>query len=611
MALNSVVAKVTQRIVDRSRDSRAAYLERMNEAGRHGPHRGAISCSNLAHGFAACGEPDKTALATDSRPNVGIVSAYNEMLSAHQPFVDFPDIIKKAAWDAGGVAQFAGGTPAMCDGVTQGQPGMELSLFSRDVIAMSTGVALSHNMFDAVICLGVCDKIVPGLLIGSLSFGHLPVIFAPAGPMTSGLSNQMKAKVRERFAQGEISRDELLKAESMAYHSPGTCTFYGTANSNQLLMEFMGLHLAGTSFVNPDTPLRNALTAEAAHRAVAMSQVDDDRQARRLCDIVDEKAIVNAIVGLLASGGSTNHTMHYIAVARAAGVQVNWDDFAELSSVVPQLTRVYPNGVADVNHMHAAGGIQLLIRTLLEAGLLHEDVMTVEGRGLHHYTREPFLEGGQLAWREGARVSHDPDVVRTADEPFMPTGGITVLDGNMGRAIIKGSAVEQPYRRIEAMAQVFPTQQAVLDAFKADELNKDVVVVIPYQGPRANGMPELHKLTSSLSVLMQRGYRVALVTDGRMSGASGKVPAAIQVTPEAKLGGYIGKIRDGDRMIVDCDKGELTLAVDEEELERREPAIPSQLPSAEFGMGREMFAMFRANAAPAEQGAGVLPSMID
>ncbi|MES1955789.1 phosphogluconate dehydratase [Salinisphaera hydrothermalis] len=604
MALNPVIHDVTQRIIERSRDSRADYLARMDEAGRHGPHRGTMSCSNLAHGFAACGQPDKDALASDVRPNVGIVSAYNEMLSAHQPFVEYPDIIKKAAWAAGGVAQFAGGTPAMCDGVTQGQPGMELSLFSRDVIALATGVALTHNMFDAAICLGVCDKIVPGLLIGSLAFGHLPVIFAPAGPMTSGMSNPVKAKVRERFAQGEIGRDELLKAESMAYHSPGTCTFYGTANSNQLMMEFMGLHLAGTSFVNPGTPLRHALTEAAARRAVEMTSVADDERARRMCDIVDEKSVVNGLVGLLSSGGSTNHTMHYVAVARAAGIKINWDDFSELSAAVPLLARVYPNGVADVNHMRAAGGIQLMIRTLLDAGLLHDDVMTVEGYGLHHYTKEPFLENGELAWREGPAASHDEDVMRTVDNPFAPTGGINVLQGNLGRAIIKTSAVDKKYRRIEAPAQVFSTQQAVLDAFKANELNKDVVVVVPYQGPRANGMPELHKLTPSLSVLLQRGYQVALITDGRMSGASGKVPAAIQVTPEAKLGGMIGKIRDGDIIVVDGDTGELSVQVDQAELEARENVSFADPPPTEYGFGRELFALFRHNAAPAEEGAG-------
>lgn len=602
--LHPVINEVTQRIIERSRGSRADYLKRMDEAGRQGPHRGSMSCSNLAHGFASSGEPDKEALAQDVRPNIGIVSAYNEMLSAHQPFVDYPETIKTAAWAAGGVAQFAGGVPAMCDGVTQGQPGMELSLFSRDTIALATGVALTHNMFDGVICLGVCDKIVPGLLIGSLSFGHLPVIFAPAGPMTSGMSNPVKAKVRERFAQGEIGRDELLKAESMAYHSPGTCTFYGTANSNQLIMEFMGLHMAGTSFINPGTPLRHALTEAAATRAVDMTSVRNDGDARRMCDIVDEKSIVNGIVGLLASGGSTNHTMHYVAVARAAGIQVTWDDFSEISSVVPLLARVYPNGIADVNHMRAAGGIQLMIRTLLDHGMLHDDVMTVEGHGLHNYTREPFFDDTELAWREGPMTSHDNDVIRPVDAPFAATGGLRVLDGNLGRAIIKTSAVDEKYRRIEAPAQLFASQQAVLDAFKNDELNRDVVVVVPNQGPRANGMPELHKLTPSLSVLLQRGYQVALVTDGRMSGASGKVPAAIQVTPEAKLGGAIGKIRDGDTVIVDSDAGTLTVDVAQDELDARESIQFDDAPPTEYGFGRELFTLFRNNAGPAEQGAG-------
>ncbi|ROO28118.1 phosphogluconate dehydratase [Salinisphaera japonica] len=604
MAMNSTVHDVTQRIIERSRESRADYLRRMNEAGHAGPHRGRMSCSNLAHGFAAEGEPVKDALAGDTRPNVGIVTAFNDMLSAHQPFERYPDIIKQAAWNAGGVAQVAGGTPAMCDGVTQGQPGMELSLFSRDVIAMSTGVALTHNMFDAALCLGVCDKIVPGLLIGTLAFGHLPVIFAPAGPMTSGMANPIKAKVRERFAQGEIGRDELLKAESMSYHSPGTCTFYGTANSNQLMMEFMGLHMAGTSFINPGTPLREALTVAATERAIEMARLDDDQRARRMCDIVDEKSIVNGLVGLLSSGGSTNHTMHYVAVARAAGIKINWDDFSELSAAVPLLARVYPNGIADVNHMRAAGGIQLMIRSLLDAGLLHDDVMTVEGYGLHNYTKEPYFNDGALAWREGPTASHDEDVMRPADNPFAATGGINVLDGNVGRAIIKTSAVETKHRRIEAPAQVFASQQAVLDAFKADELNRDVVVVVPNNGPRANGMPELHKLTPSLSVLLHRGYQVALVTDGRMSGASGKVPAAIQVTPEAKLGGMIGRIRDGDIVVVDADTGELSVQVDDAELAEREAIEFPDEPSAEYGLGREMFALFRNNALPAEEGAG-------
>lgn len=604
--LNPTIEKVTQRIIERSRDTRADYLKRMAEAGRHGPHRGHMSCSNLAHGFAVFDDPGKDALAGDVRPNVGIVSAYNEMLSAHQPFVDYPDVIKEAAWAAGGVAQFAGGVPAMCDGVTQGQPGMELSLFSRDTIALATAVALTHNMFDAAICLGVCDKIVPGLLIGSLAFGHLPVIFAPAGPMTSGLSNPVKSEVRQRFAKGEIGRDELLKAESMAYHSPGTCTFYGTANSNQLLMEFMGLHMAGTSFVNPGTPLRRALTQAAATRAVQMSSVANDGNARRMCDIIDEKAVVNGIVGLLSSAGSTNHTMHYVAVAKAAGIQVTWDDFSEISAAVPLLARVYPNGVADVNHMRAAGGIQFMIRTLLDHGMLHDDVLTVEGQGLHRYTREPFLQDGELVWRDGPENSHDTDVIRPVDHPFANTGGLRLLTGNLGRAIIKTSAVDEKFRRIEAPAQLFSSQQAVLDAFTNDELNKDVVVVVPNQGPRANGMPELHKLTPSLSILLQRGYQVALLTDGRMSGASGKVPAAIQVTPEAKLGGTIGKLRDGDMIVVDSNSGELTVDLTQAELDARELIVFDDAPPTEYGFGRELFSLFRNHAAPAEEGAGPL-----
>lgn len=602
MQLHPVIEEVTQRIIERSRDSRKDYLRRMDEAGRNGPHRTELSCGNLAHGFASCGDPAKDALAGQQRPNIGIVSAYNDMLSAHQPLAAFPELIKAAAWDAGGVAQFAGGVPAMCDGVTQGQPGMELSLFSRDVIAMATAVALTHNMFDGAVCLGVCDKIVPGLLIGALSFGHLPVVFIPAGPMTSGLGNTIKAKVRERFAAGEIGRDELLKAESMSYHSPGTCTFYGTANSNQLLMEFMGLHLSGTSFVNPGTELRDALTRSAAERVVGLTELGGNYTP--ISRVIDEKALVNGIVGLLASGGSTNHTMHLVAIARAAGIIIDWNDFSEISAVVPLMARVYPNGVADVNHMRAAGGIQFMIRTLLDAGLLHEDVTTIEGQGLHHYTREPFLESGKLAWREGAAESHDTDVLRAPAEPFAKSGGLRVLDGNVGRGIIKVSAVEPEHRKVRAPARVFATQEAVLEAFQAGDLDEDAIVVIPNQGPRGNGMPELHKLTPTLSVLQSRGRQVALVTDGRMSGASGKIPAAIQITPEADSGGVIGKIRDGDVLELDAEAGRLHLDVDEAELAERPVAQRRPVEATEFGFGRELFALFRRNAAPAEQGAG-------
>ncbi|NNC23757.1 phosphogluconate dehydratase [Salinisphaera sp. USBA-960] len=602
MSMNDTVARVTDRIVARSRDSRADYLARMDAAAKRGPHRGELSCGNLAHGFASSGQAGKDALAGEQRPNIAIVSAYNDMLSAHQPLKDFPDIIKDAAWQAGGVAQFAGGTPAMCDGVTQGQPGMELSLFSRDVIAMAAAVALSHNMFDGAMCLGVCDKIVPGLLIGSLSYGHLPFVFAPAGPMTSGLPNQMKSKVRQRFAAGEIGRDELLKAESMSYHSPGTCTFYGTANSNQLLMEFMGLHIPGTSFVNPGTPLREAATRAAAEQVVGLTALGDNYTP--LAHVVDEKAIVNGMVGLLASGGSTNHTMHLVAIARAAGIVIDWDDFAELSAITPLLARVYPNGTADVNHMRAAGGIQLMIRSLLDAGLLHEDVTTVVGDGLSNYTREPFIENDEVVWREGPHASHDSDVVRMPAEPFADTGGITLLEGNLGRGIIKVSAVAHQHRRVTAPARVFASQEHVLDAFKAGELNTDMVVVIPYQGPRGNGMPELHKLTPTLTNLQDAGLHIALLTDGRMSGASGKVPAALQLTPEGSRGGPIAKLRDGDPIVLDAEAGTLGVDVDADTLAARDPITFEDAPETEFGLGRELFAFFRQNAATAEQGAG-------
>ncbi|MES1952014.1 phosphogluconate dehydratase [Salinisphaera sp. S4-8] len=604
MSLHPVIEDVTQRVIARSRDTRAAYLAKIDHAQSVGPHRGKLSCGNLAHGFAVEDKPGKDALAGQKRPNVGIVSAYNEMLSAHQPLGDFPPIIKQAAWDAGGVAQFAGGVPAMCDGVTQGQPGMELSLFSRDTIAMATAVALTHNMFDGALCLGVCDKIVPGLMIGALSFGHLPVIFVPGGPMTSGLSNKIKSEVRQRFAAGEIGRDELLKAESMSYHSPGTCTFYGTANSNQLLMEFMGLHLPGSSFVNPNTPLRDALTRAAAKRVVAITELSEDY--RPIGRIVDEKAIINGIVGLLASGGSTNHTMHIVAMARAAGVKIDWTDFAEISAVVPLMARVYPNGVADVNHFAAAGGIQFMIRELLAAGLLHEDVSTVVGDGLHRYTQEPFLDRDELVWREGAEESHDTDVLRGVAEPFAATGGLRVLTGNLGRGIIKISAVEKQHRTIHAPAKVFPSQEHVLAAYQAGELERDTAIVVINQGPRGNGMPELHKLTPSLGVLQDKGYQVALITDGRMSGASGKIPAAIQITPEARLGGLIGRIRDGDMIALDAEAGTLRVEVDDAELEAREPTTFDDQPESEFGFGRELFAVFRRNVGSAEEGACAL-----
>ncbi|MEM7611061.1 MAG: phosphogluconate dehydratase [Pseudomonadota bacterium] len=607
---SSVINAVTRRIIERSKPTREAYLAMVDEARRDGPHRSELSCGNLAHGFAANDADGKRALAGKERPNVAIVSAYNDMLSAHQPLADYPPMLKAAAWQAGGIAQFAGGVPAMCDGVTQGQPGMDLSLFSRDVIAMATAVSLSHNMFDAALCLGVCDKIVPGLVIGALSFGHLPTIFVPAGPMTSGITNAAKAMARQLYAQGKITRDELLESESKSYHSPGTCTFYGTANSNQLLMEFMGLQLPGTSFVNPHTRLRGALTRAAASRAVQISGLSNDYMP--IGSVIDERAMVNGIVGLLASGGSTNHTIHLVAMAQAAGVQINWDDFDALSAVVPLLARVYPNGQADVNHFAAAGGIPFMIRSLLGAGLLHEDVNTVAGPGLEHYTREAVLgepdENGHdtVAWQDGADQSLDQEVLRGCDKPFASSGGLKLLKGNLGRGIIKISAVAESHRVVEAPVRVFNTQQAVVDAFKAGELDRDVIVVVVNQGPRANGMPELHKLTPSLGVLQDKGFNVALLTDGRMSGASGKVPAAIQVSPEAAGGGMIGRLRDGDKVRIDAESGELVALLEEGELASREPTL-SIHPSHSYGMGRELFGAMRAIASEAEAGGSSLP----
>ncbi len=597
---HSIIEKVTQRVIERSRTSRQDYLGRMDAATDAGRKRQRLSCGNLAHGFAAENADTKAALSGAQRANVAIVSAYNDMLSAHQPFAEYPELIKQAAWVAGGVAQFAGGVPAMCDGVTQGQAGMELSLFSRDVIAMSTAVALSHDMFDAVIALGVCDKIVPGLLIGCLSFGHLPLVLAPAGPMPSGLPNSEKARIRQLYAAGKIGRDELLEAESKSYHSPGTCTFYGTANSNQLMMEFMGLHLPGTSFVNPGTPLRNALTARAATRAVELAN-----QGPRLADVLDERALINGIIGLLASGGSTNHTIHLVAIGRAAGILIDWDDLAELSSAVPLLARIYPNGLADVNHFQAAGGIAVMMRELRAHGLLNEEVTTIAGAGLDAYLEEPWLDGANLKWRSSPDASVDRDVLSSVEEPFDATGGIRLMEGKLGRAIVKVSAVKPEHRVVRAPAAVFQSQDDVLVAFKEGKLERDVVVVVQYQGPAANGMPELHKLTPTLGVLQDRGFRVALVTDGRMSGASGKVTAAIQVSPECLTGGLLAKVRDGDPMVVDAEAGVLEVEVDEAELARRE-APPC--PDSSWGVGRDLFGGFRERVTSAEEGASALES---
>ena len=601
MALHRTLAAVTDRIRERSATTRSTYLAHLDAARGNGPLRRALGCTNLAHAFAAAPAGDKIMLRESHRPNLAIVSAYNDMLSAHQPFERFPELIKRAAREVDATAQFAGGVPAMCDGVTQGEPGMELSLFSRDVIALATAVALSHNMFDAALCLGICDKIVPGLLIGALQFSHLPVIFVPGGPMTSGLPNDEKAKIRQRFAKGEVGRDVLLESEAQSYHGPGTCTFYGTANSNQMLMEVMGLHLPGAAFVNPNTPLRDALTAAAAKRAVAIG--DLGAEYTPIGHVVDERAIANGIVGLLATGGSTNHTIHLVAIARAAGIVIDWGDFQALSDVVPMLTRIYPNGTADVNHFHAAGGMGFLIGELLDAGLLHGDTDTVAGAGgLQRYRQEPHLHNGTLAWRDAPKASADTGVLAPASAPFSADGGLKLLTGNLGRAIFKTSAVKPEHRSVRAPARVFDSQEAVMAAFDSGELRRDFVAVVRFQGPRANGMPELHKLTPLLGVLQDQGFHVALVTDGRMSGASGKVPAAIHVTPECLAGGPLGRVRDGDMIVIDGERGVLAAEVDDAEWRQRASAT-ADLSASRHGMGRELFAAFRAHALGAEEGA--------
>jgi phosphogluconate dehydratase len=602
--LNATVAAVTDRLIERSAGTRTAYLDRIRAAAQEGPARGRLGCANLAHGFAASDPADKDVLKVTTRgagakPNVAIVTSYNDMLSAHAPYADYPPALKKAVIRAGGIAQVAGGVPAMCDGITQGRAGMELSLFSRDVIAMSAAIALSHDMFDAALMLGVCDKIVPGLVIGALSFGHLPTAFVPAGPMASGLPNKEKARVRQLHAEGKVGREELLEAESASYHSRGTCTFYGTANSNQLLMEVMGLHLPGASFTNPDTGLRAALTDAVAVQATRNAL----EGAPGIGELVDERVIVNACVALLASGGSTNHTLHLVAMARAAGIQLTWDDLSELSAVVPLIARVYPNGSADVNHFHAAGGIAFLVRTLLAAGLLHEDVSTILGRA---YTREPRLTSdGTVEWVDGPAESGDLEVLRPASDPFQADGGLRVLHGELGTAVIKTSAVAPEHRVVTAPAMVFDDQADFLAAFADGRCDSDLVAVIRYQGPAANGMPELHKLTPALGVLQDRGHRVAIVTDGRMSGASGKVPAAIHVTPEAALGGPLARVQDGDVITVDAVTGTLTIAVDAAELARREAT--GSAPLDVTGTGRELFASFRAAVGSADTGASVFP----
>jgi phosphogluconate dehydratase len=598
--LNPVTAAVTARIVERSRETRADYLAHMEAARHAGPGRAKLSCANWAHAFAALPGEDKARMRNPTAPNVAIVSAYNDMLSAHQPYERFPAIIKAAAEAVNATAQFAGGVPAMCDGVTQGRPGMELSLFSRDVIAMAAAVALTHDAFDAALMLGVCDKIVPGLVIGGLAFGHLPVIFVPAGPMSSGLSNSEKARVRGLYAEGKATRDQLLESEMASYHGPGTCTFYGTANSNQMMMELMGLHLPGAAFVQPNTPLREALTAAAPQRAVQIAHGSNEYAP--MASVVDEKSIVNAIAGLMATGGSTNHTLHLVAMARAAGIQITWQDMDELSRVTPLLARVYPNGSEDVNAFHAAGGMAFVTRQLLDAGLAHEDVLTVAGHGLRRYQQEPFLEDGKLVWREGPAESLNPDILRPVDNPFQREGGMRLLQGPLGRAVLKTSALKEAQMVIEAPALVFEDQDELLAAHKRGELERDFVAVVRFQGPQANGMPELHSLTPTLGVLQDKGFKVALVTDGRMSGASGKVPAAIHVSPEAACGGLLAHVRDGDVIRVDAHAGKLEILVSEAELRSRTMAVA---PAAGFGYGRELFGWMRRASGAAEAGASV------
>ena len=597
MVLHPKIAEVTARIEERSRDSRGAYLERIEVVRKAGPGRQHLSCGNLAHAFAAVPLGDKLTM-RGRAPNIGIVTSYNDMLSAHQPFKDYPDLIKDAARKVGASAQVAGGTPAMCDGVTQGQPGMELSLFSRDVIALSTAVALTHDAFDAGLMLGTCDKIVPGLVIGALSFGHLPVIFSPAGPMPSGISNKEKAKVRELFALGQVTREQLLEAEAASYHTAGTCTFYGTANSNQMMMELMGLHLPGSAFVNPETPLREALVRAAASQCVNLATAGEGAMAH----VVSAKSIVNAIVGLMATGGSTNHALHVPAMALAAGLIVDWNDFSDISSVVPLLSRIYPNGSADINQFHAAGGMAFITRELLNAGLLHGDTQTVTGTGLAAYTQEPWLDDGKLAWRPGVEKSLDEDILRPVSSPFEMEGGIRLLTGNIGRGVIKISSVPKDRRIIDAPAAVFSSQAEFSAAFKAGALDRDVIAVVRFQSPRANGMPELHSLTPALTALQNKGFRVALVTDGRMSGASGAIPAAIHVTPGADQDSLLARIQDGDRIILDAEQGTLQVMADPALLASRPRATA---PLVGLSHGRDLFAPFRHLAGDAEAGGGI------
>lgn len=598
--MNLTVEHITQKIIARSKESREAYLAKIDAAKSATVHRSQLSCGNLAHGFAACSPDDKSSLKNMVKSNIGIITSYNDMLSAHQPYEHYPERLKNALHAVGAIGQVAGGVPAMCDGVTQGQDGMELSLLSRDLIAMSAAIGLSHNMFDGALFLGVCDKIVPGLFIAAMAFGHLPAVFVPAGPMRTGASNKEKVRVRQLYAEGKVGREALLESEANSYHSAGTCTFYGTANSNQMVMEVMGLHLPGSSFVYPDVTLRDELTDAAARQVTRMTESSGNYLP--VGRLVDEKVVVNGIVALLATGGSTNHTMHLVAMAKSAGIQITWDDFSELSDVVPLLTRIYPNGPGDINYFQAAGGVSLLVRELLKGGLLHEDVHTVAGFGLHRYTQEPFLDGDKLAYRDGPHCSLDSEVIATLDAPFAKHGGTKVLAGNLGRAVMKTSAVPEDRQIIKAPAVVFESQYDIDAAFNDGKLDRDCIVVVRFQGPKAIGMPELHKLMPPLGVLMDRGYKVALVTDGRLSGASGKVPAAIHVTPEAYVGGLLAKVQDGDMIQIDGTTGKLELLVDEAELAQRKAAAPD-LSTSHVGMGRELFSAMRDKISGAEDGA--------
>jgi len=600
--INKQVAAVTQRIIERSVSLRADYMRQIADDLSNRPERGKLSCGNLAHGFAACGEGDKNSLRMMEAGNMAIITAYNDMLSAHQPYAVYPDKLKQAMRDIGCTAQVAGGVPAMCDGVTQGQDGMELSLLSRDLIAQCTAMSLSHQMFDGVLALGICDKIVPGLLMGVLTFGYLPAMFIPAGPMETGLPNKEKVRIRQLFAEGKIGRDELLQAESDSYHSAGTCTFYGTANSNQVVLEAMGLQLPGSSFVNPENPMRDKLTTEAAYQLARITALGSDY--RPVGEIIDERAIVNGTVALLASGGSTNHSMHLVAIARAAGIILNWDDISDLSAVVPLLAKVYPNGKADVNHFHAAGGTSCLFRQLIKGGFMHGDAKTSWGKSFADFTQESFLDGDQVVWRESPEVPLDLEVLTTVDRAFSNEGGLRLLKGNLGRGVIKVSAVAAEHQIVEAPVIVIDAQDQLQPLFEAGTLDRDCVVVVRYQGPKAIGMPELHKLTPFLGTLQDRGFKVALVTDGRMSGASGKVPAAIHLVPEAACGGLLAKIQDGDLIRVNAVTGELAFMGDMAELNRREAA--PQPSSGERGCGRELFAVNRNNISNAERGASYL-----